>query len=275
MAFAKDTLAKIAKLLKLKPEDVEAVATATDEKELAIDDNLQTFTGDEITTLKNNEYANGKKTGVEMAVKEVKEKVGLEFQGKTIDGLLEAHGKKVLADAKIEPEKKVAEMEEKLKALQTNYQTLEKTVQEKDATVARVKVRTAVAKHIPAPGENGPALDQDEIIDLMLSKGYDFKQDETGKVVAYKDGKEVTDKLSQPEDVKNVVTGFLKEKKLIVDDVTPGGRGGGNGKAPAKFTKLSELKAHYEGQGKSTIGQEFMTEASKIKAADPEFNLSN
>lgn len=275
MAFKKETLAKIAKLLKLKPEDVEAVATAPEEKEITIDDNLQTFTAEEVTTLKNNEYANGKKTGVEMAVKEAKEKDGLDFQGKTIEGLLEAKAKKVLADAKIEPEKKVAEMEEKLKTLQTNYQTLEKTVQEKDAAVERIKVRTGVAKFIPAPGENGPALDQDEIIDLMITKGYDFKQNEAGKIVAYKDGKEVTDKLSQAEDIKNVVTGFLKEKKLLVEEPVPGGRGGGNGKAPAKFTKLSELKAFYKEQGKSDLGQEFMSEAAKLKEADPEFDFSN
>lgn len=270
----KESLEKLAKLAKIKVADLEAAIKDENEADVAIEDNLTVLTEGEITILKKNEYENGKTKGVEMAVKETKEKLGLEFQGKTIEGLAEAAQKKALADAKIEPEKKVQELTEKVKTLQTAVTEYETKISAKDAEVTKVKIHGELYKHIPEPGEEGPALSRDEMIRLMEANGYEFKMVDN-KIIAYKNGEQVVDKLTNPVDVKTVVTGFLVEKKLIAGDpAVPTGRGGGGSGKDVKITKLSELKKKYEAAGKSTNGQEFMDEATKYKAENPEFDLS-
>ena len=53
--------------------------------------------------------------------KEGKEKFGLEFEGKNLDNFASALSAKVLKEANINPDKKVAELETSLNRLQSNY----------------------------------------------------------------------------------------------------------------------------------------------------------
>jgi ribosomal protein S13 len=249
------TIAKIESILKVKGL-LDAIKSET-ETDLEIPE-IHTYDPTELETLKNNEYKNGKEKGVEMAVKDAKEKLGLDFQGKSIDGLLNSYQKKVLEDAKIEPAEKVKELSEKLSTLQNTVKEYETKLAEKDSEVEKTIVSTELYKYIPAPKEDGPAFDQEDIIYKMKREGYDFKR-EGNKVIAYKDGQKVTNKLSEDLPVKDVVEGFLKEKKLFATQPEQvKGRGGTDVRATNKPTKLSELKQQYQEQGKSLLGQEFM-----------------
>lgn len=278
MALKKEAIAKIASLLKLKEADLETAIKDEKEVDIAIDDKLQTFSEDEVTQLKNNEYAKGKTTGVEMAVKELKDELKLDFTGKTIKGLLEASNKKALEDAKIEPDKKVKELQDKLTTVQTTASELQTKLQQKDQEIAAIRDTSEVATYIPALGDNGPALGSSEVIQLMKANGYDFKRNDAGKLTAWKDGKEMQDKLSNPQPVKDVITGFMKEKKLITDEGgggAAGGRGGGKDKLPAgTYAKFSELKKAWEDSGKSTYGEEFQAEIKRVQEANKEFDMT-
>jgi hypothetical protein len=268
----KETIQKIAGLLKIKEADLETALKDEKEVDVTIEATLQTFTETEVATLKTNEYNSGKVKGVEMAVKETKEKLGLEFQGKTIEGLLTAAQKKAIDDAKIEPNKKVEELNEKLTNAQNSYKELETKLKAKETEVQNTKIKTDVFKYIPAFGDEGPAFDQEDVYHKMLREGYEFKE-ENGKTVAYLNGKQVIDKVSNPVEMKDVVTGFLKEKKLISETDAPKGRGGGNGAATSKFASLSEVKAHFQSQGKSLNGQEFSEAVNKAAADNKEFAM--
>lgn len=268
----KEDIQKLAALAKVKVEDLEAAIKDPEEKTIDVADGLHVFTETEITTLKTNEYNRAKVAAVEIAVKDAKEKMGLDFTGKTIEGLIDAASKKAVADAKIDPDKKVQELQEKLTTVQNSYKDLEAKLSEKETEISSVKINSEVFKHIPSFGENAPALAQDEVLQLMKANGYDFKN-ENGQVVAYKAGKQVQDKLSNPVDIKEVVTGFLKEKKLLTKEETPGGRGGGNGTPPAKFSSMTELKKHFEANGKSLLGSEFSEAVSKAVKDNPEFSM--
>lgn len=267
-----ETIKQIAGFLKIKESDFTAAIKDEKEVDLSIDSSLQVYTSDEVTTLKNNEYNSGKVKGVEMAVKETKEKLGIEFTGKTIDGLVTAATAKAIADAKIEPDKQVRDMQEKLATVQNSYKQLEIQFKEKEGEVETTKIKSEVFKHIPTFGENSPALGQDEVLSLMKANGYDFKN-ENGKVVTYKDGKQVIDKVSNPLEVKDVVTGFLKEKKLVGEEHTPAGRGGGSGKPAGNYATLSEMKKDYESRGISLQGAEFSQAVQKAVAANKEFAM--
>ena len=124
----KETLNKIAKSLKLKVEDLESALT--NEKEVALEiPELTLLTAEELTARDENigrtKYNEGKTAGVEMGVKELKNELGLDFDGKDIKSLVTAVQKKTLDDAKIEPNKKVEE-------LNNVVANLQKTIAEKE-----------------------------------------------------------------------------------------------------------------------------------------------
>lgn len=273
MSLKKETLQKIAALTKVKVEDLETAINDEKEVDLTIQDKLNVFTEEEVTTLKKNEYNSGKTAGVEIAVKDTREKLGLKFEGKTIDGLVEAATKKALDDAKIAPDEKVKELEGKVTNLQGTVKEYETKLAEKESEVSGIRLNSELYKHIPQPGESGPALGADEVIQLMKANGYEFKQ-ENGAVITYKGGKPVTDKLSNNQPINEVVTGFLKEKKLITEEGTPGGRGGGDKTPAGKAGKLSELKKQFTDQGKSLLGDEFRQSVAQAQKDNAEFDMN-
>ena len=267
----KETIKQVAAFLKIKEADLDAALKDEKEVDLTFDTNLQTFTPDEVSTLKTNEYNSGKVKGVEMAVKEAKDKLGLEFTGKTIDGLVTAAQKKAVDDAKVEPDKKVQELNEKLTTVQNSYKQLEIQFKEKEGEIETGFIKGEVFKHIPDLGE-GAGFDKDDVYAKMYREGYEFKK-ENGKVVAYKGGKQVLDKVSNAEDVKNVVNSFMTEKKLITGQQQPSGRGGANGAPTTKYATLSELKKSFTDQNKSHNGQEFYAAVQKAVAENKEFQM--
>lgn len=273
MALKKETLQKIATLTKTKIEDLEKAIKDEKEVDFVIPDKLTVLDDAEVQTLKTNEYNSGKVAGVEMSVKETKDKMGLNFSGKTIEGLVEAATKKALDDAKVTPDEKVKELEGKITTLQGTVKEYETKMAEKDSEVTTIKTNSELYKHIPAPGENGPALGADDVIQLMKANGYEFKN-ENGAITAYKGGKQLQDKLSNALPVKDVVSGFMKEKKLIIEDGTPGGRGGGDKKAAVKATKYSELEKQFKADGKSLLGEEFSKAVQQAVKDNKEFDMN-
>lgn len=272
MALKKETLQKIATLLKVKDTDLETAIKDTNEVDFTIDEKLTVLTEPELTTLKSNSYNDGKKAGVEIDIKDAKEKYGLDFTGKTFEGLLDAYGKKVLKDAKIEPDKKVTELEQKITTMQNTIRETEAKLAEKETEATTAVVNSELYQHIPEPGENGPAFTKAEVVGWMRMNGIDVKR-EDGAFKPYKDGKLMTDKLGNPLPVKDVVTGFITEKKLITTPTVPGGRGGKDEKPPAKATKMSELKKQFADQGKHLQGEEFAKAVAEA-AKDKEFDMN-
>lgn len=266
-----ETITKIESLLKIKGLSDAIKAEAETDIEIP---ELSVYDAAELETLKNNEYKNGKEKGVEMAVKDAKEKLSLDFQGKSIDGLLSSYQKKVLEDARIEPAEKVKELNEKVTTLQNTVKEYETKLAEKDNEVVSTKVNSELYKHIPQLGENGPALGQDDVIQLMKLKGYEFKFEE-GKIVPYKDGRQMQDKMSNPLQAKDVVDTFMKETKLVTSQPAPSGRGGTSNAPSNKPGSLKELKDQFAAQNKSTLGVEFKQAVDQAVKDNPEFKMSD
>lgn len=263
----KETLSALSKLLGID-NLAEAIA---DEKEVDIEiPTAELYSPEDIEKLKTNEYKRGGQAAVEIAVKDFKTKSGLDFTGKSLEGLIEAASKKALEEAKVEPAKKVTELEEKLKTVTATANEYKSQLDGKEQEIARVKLHTDLVKNVP----QGTLLEADEVVTLMQAKGYEFKT-ESGKLVAYKDGAIVADKLAEPVAVADVIKGFAVEKKLIVQEGgDPGGRGGGNRQpAGGAFSKASELAKKFKDEGKSLMGQEFADALRVAAEANKEFEL--
>lgn len=277
MALTKADIAKLAALSKLSVADLEKAIAEKDEVPLTIAEGLQVFTGDELNTLQKNKYDAGSIAGIEIAVKDAKTKMGLEFTGKTIDGLVDAATKKAIAEANKNPDQRVVELQGKIDALQGNVSKYETTIAEKEAAMNSLRDTFELGKHVPAPKEGGVAYSQDEVIAIMKMRGYDFKRNSEGKMEPYKAGEVMRDKLGNAMPLGDVVTGFMKEARYITDEEgldNPGGRGGKDKTGGGKITKMSQLKAKFQAEGKNLNGEEFSKAVEALAVADPNFDPS-
>lgn len=263
------TLKKIASLLKIDLSDLQEAITAETETGIEIPE-LTVLTDEELTRIKNAEYANGKEKSIEMAVKDVKKALNLDFQGKTIEGLIEAAQKKAITDAGVEPDKKVKELEKDLQTLRQHNELLNTQLQEKDKAASQAQIEKEIFREIPSLGEG--SIGVDKLLKVMKVDGIEAIMHE-GQLVAAKGGEVVKDKTAKPVLFKDFTMEYAKENKFISDSQKPQGRGQGDGNHAPVFTKFSEVAKHYEAQGKSTNGADFMNQVRELAKANPDFKL--
>lgn len=251
------------------------IATAIkDDKEVAltIDPTLTGMKAADIDILKKNQYDSGKAAGEEMPVKAAREKLGLTFEGKTIDNLLAAHKAMVIAEVNKPTDAKVTELEGQLKTVQATVATKDQEILRLSGTLDTTTINSEVLGHLPALNDTGKAVGNAAILAMLSAEGITFKR-ENGALKPYKNGQLMTDTLGSALAPKVVMDTFITEKKLIAEEL-PQGRGAGGSPVPVgKALKLSDLKAQYTAAGKSLNGKEFMDEITKL-AMDKNFDMN-
>jgi hypothetical protein len=272
--LSEKTAKQIATLLGLKEDDFLSALKADAETDVTLP--AGTFLSDtQLTEVKNREYANGKDKGVEMAVKAYKDEAGLEFTGKTIDGLVKAAQAKAIQDANIPVDDRVKDLNSQLENLRKNYTKLEGESTGKDSRVAAAENELAIYRSVPSLGDGYMGVDM--TITLMKSKGYDFVN-ENGEIVVKKGGATVVDNLSKVIPVKDVMQTFQKENGLF-KEVTPPAAPGRSGRdtpgGKVAYTKMSELKAAWEAEGKNINGLEFSNQVRELKKENKDFDMKN
>lgn len=92
----------------------EEISQGIEKGEFELKTDLKVFKNEDFETLQKNiantEYQKGKTAGEEMLYKSGREKLGLEFEGKTFENFTEAFKTKILKEASIEPTQKVNEL---------------------------------------------------------------------------------------------------------------------------------------------------------------------
>lgn len=145
-------LADIEKKLGLNPGEFKTFYEDAAEKEVDIS-GLEIVKKTDLELRMTNIREEAKTAGLEVAVKNAREKLGLDFTGKTIDNLVDAYGKKVLADAKIDPDKKVIELTTDLDALRKNNEAIVKERDELKTTFKQkedsYKVQSTILGKLP------------------------------------------------------------------------------------------------------------------------------
>lgn len=201
---------------------------SSDKEEAVEFSKVTLFTDDQLDTLKEKVGKDSAKTGsktiVEMKVKTLRDKHGLEFEGKDIETLMESYADKLVKDAKVAPNKQLDEQKESFKKLQKTY---DETVLEKDGKISGLqseignyKVSGEMAKHLP-DGLIGIKPNQfNTLAKTELSFGYD----DDGIFVAKKGDKILKDNREIPLPVKDVLTDYAKANGWL----TSNGRGGGD-----------------------------------------------
>ena len=244
------------------------------EKDVTIPEGRTVLEDKELTTLKATEYNNGKTAGLEMGVKDYAKDNNIVFTGKTLEGLVKAASDAAVKAAGVDPGEQVKQLNTELENIRKNYSELEGKVQEKEGVAAKATTRASIYGELPTLGET--AVPMPKVLQLMESDGYDFKN-ENGKIIAYLNGEKVVDKVSQAVPLKDVISGYAKENKLVSAapaDPKIKGRGGDDGKEKVVFTKLSELKEHFKNNDKHIQGKEFADTLKQIRKDNPEFDMT-
>lgn len=208
------------------------------------------FSNDELSSRDRAKYDEGKDAGYDIHAKELKSITGVDVERfKEPKIFAEAFREKIIQDAKIEPDKKVQELETEKKTLQGRIQEFEDKLKEtKSKFTEKERDRNFRDRLRKALDGKKTIIDPDDTIDLF-SKRYEREYDEQGNVILKKDGKKLKDKSETPRQPEDVFNEFLSEKKYI--KIEEGGRNGGDepgsGSGFDAFQKRMEKEGHKEG----------------------------
>lgn len=179
---------------------------------------------------------------IESAVKEQRNALGLEFQGKTIENLVNAIKSKTESESKIEPE-------ERYKNLKSEFEGLVAKLNEKDAEFNSFKtqiektnllneIKGEFTKHIP----DNVLVSKSTIFTEAKEKGFSFEKEEGKIVVKDSNGNVLKDDNYSPITVKDWVSNFSTPYLAKVEGGAGKGDDTGEGKAGSfeAFMKESE-----------------------------------
>lgn len=269
---------EIASLLKIDEKAFLEAIKSDKEAEITIPKGLQVFTAQELTTRDDNQkklgYSDGKEAGLDIFIKEQKQKHGLDFEGKDPEKFVTSLKDRVLADAKVEPNAQLKEKEAMITKLQgtvqeyeNKYKTLE---QEKKEMAKKGKLTKVVPANLP--------FDADEVLMSMESRGYSFEEDEKGNIIPKKNGEVIRDdKTQNPLDHKAVINDYVvNERKWVKsteEDPPKKGRGDGSDRRTAGvLSSMKAAKEEWQAQGKSINSADFKAFVDDAAKNNKEFD---
>ncbi len=280
------TVAALAKVTGLSADDLANGISQEKEVDLEIAV-VKTFTDSEWESYEDRldkdfkkKYDEGKETGEKQMIREMKTKVGLEYEGRKPEDFIEKFKGKVLSDAKLDPDGRVKELEKDLKFIK------ETTLKEEQDKVSRLtkenselKIDGKIGQYIKAPD----GLTQEDA-KIIVMKNLDFSIDSEGKEVVKKNGQILKDKTRNNVSFENAIIDFATERKWRTGTEGRGGKDNPAGKGvglddPKKARKMSELNTYFEQKEINPMGEEargIISEAAKAaKEAKEEFDFAS
>jgi hypothetical protein len=188
---------------------------------------------------------------------------------------MEAYRKKIQDEAKVEPSKKVQELESVISNLKANASAYEREKAELVGQFKREPIKSSIIMGL----EKEYLLSRGDMLNLMISNGYEFDED-SGKTIVKLNGNILRDEKTQdPLPVSSVFESFATSKNLLKTETTPppaNGRGAGSTKKPvSSFNTLAEFQKHWESEGKSVNSSDFAAAALKYREESGNPNFMN
>lgn len=288
MAIKTESLSKLLVKLKIAPDETAAkeLITSKDESDVSFPAGHHIFSDDELSTRDNSNKATYTKAGTEIAVKQLKELVGLAYDGegsKDPKKFTEEYAKKVLQEANINIDDKIKERDKTIGKLRETIQGIEtaQSAAEQKATAAKQDYELLTWIHDIKP-EN---LEDADIVGIIKRSNELFE--ENGNMFVKRNGEVVKDqKLQTPIPAKDAIRSFMTERKLVKAAPAAdgggegGGAGGGRGAGDSKgntggITNLSQFNAHLEKNGINPKSQEATALLTKTAGANANFDFNH
>jgi hypothetical protein len=202
------------------------------------------------TVFGKNRFEDGKKAMSEIKAKELKEKHGIEIEGKDLDAVVEAYVGKKIADTGAKP----AEWAEEKKTLQKKIEEAEQNLSNKTKEFSEkfrtIETSNQVASLIP----DGTVIAKDDLVTLFNTRYRIAPED--GRTVIFKGSEKLQDNRLEPLPLKDVVASFLDEGKYLGVSGMGGKDIGGKGGGSAKFKTLNEFNDYCETQDINPMSEE-------------------
>lgn len=256
-------ISEIETALGLKAGTLDTAIKSTTEDVIDIS-GLEIMKKTDFESFKTNLKENSRTAAIEESVKEYRTKLGLDFQGKTLDKLVDAYKEKIIKDANLNPDKRVSELEKDLGIMKNNYETTNEKLTKVESEYKQKEnlrtIRDAVVAEIPA----NTIIPKEDVLNIFFSKNK-IELVDTGGII-FKKGDEVLKNPTtlNPLSIKEVMTEF------ITPYVKPP-EGGGGGKdnpglaKPGSFAAFSEEMVKAGNPEGSTKFNEEMSKRIKEK----------
>jgi hypothetical protein len=247
---------------------------------------INLMTDDELKTAKTGyfekeggtKFVDGMRSGVEQLVKTFRNKRGLDFEGKIkFDGegkidfdataglVADNFETKILADAKIEPDKQIKDLQGKIEKIQSTYD-IEKSKWEDgkkgyDKKIKELNQDYFLQTNLP----NVEGLSKKQLSVLFKADGFNVDFDENGQPFPTQFGKRITDKMEKNIPFEGFALQYIDENKF--SKKAPG-KGGKDDVPPAsqKFKTKNEAFAYMEKEKidpTSFNGQQILSDIGK------------
>lgn len=200
----------------------------------------------------------------EIKIKNLKKDLGLEFEGKKDEDFINAFKTKILEEANIEPSKRISELENTLKTINTTLEDKDKELLNLKTSYQKDKVRLEAKNYLKVPETLG--LSKEEATDLFLMK-YDIKEDGI-----YKGEERIVDpKTAKPLELKDVVNSFVTERgwnKEVV--IGRGGQGINNNNSVGVPTSLEEFNSLAQEKGFNVGSKDYNAYLAEVVKENPD-----
>jgi hypothetical protein len=260
--------------------EIDALINDTEEKDVAPMEGVKIYTPEEYTTLETNLKDAGKggytKAGKEILIKELKEKIGLEFDGKDPDLFIEKAKEHFIAEAKIPANEAKQQWEKDKGILQTQITDWKTKYESEVGASAAAKLDATLLAKFPANRSKGLS-DEDRL--LLLKSKMEVKS-EDGKQVVYYKGEKLQDNLTNPLNIDTAITHvFTAEKWLEEGKGGAGGRGGNNNNAGGAggngvFKTLRDVNEHIEKNNWHPGSQQATQFMQQVMKDNPQLDLA-
>jgi predicted hydrocarbon binding protein len=219
----KKVIELLAGTLKLTVEELTQAIETEGEVDFKLPEGVRVLSGEELETIKDNHgktrYDAGKTAGSEMLLKDLSEKVGFSEAVKDGETFVKNFKNNILDEAKVEPNKKVTELESSLGALRNKLIQKDSEFESLQSSVKVEKTRLEAQSYIPELPES-LGLKKSEAANLLLN-GVEFKEDGI-----YKNGSLLKDNMEKPISMEDYISSSVSERGW---GKAPTGRGGGSG----------------------------------------------
>lgn len=252
----------------LTAEELKAFMTSDEEVEISVPkvhlltdtelDGVKEAVKKSVTPAGDSGYIEGMKAGTEQLVKAFRKSKGLEFEGKIkygIDGKIDFDATaghvsehletKILADANLNPDKRIQELDLSLKKVQKAYDDdkllWDNKTKEYDGKLKSLNQDYFIQTNLPKV----EGLNEKQLSALLKADGYNVDFDENGKAFPIQFGKPVVDKMERPVSFDSFAKEYIERNGW---SNKPIGKGGHDEKPdqPQRFTTKNEAMAHME-----------------------------
>lgn len=222
-------------------------------------------TPEEEETFKTNIRTEAKQTGVEITIKEYRDKLGLSFEGKNMDAFTEAYKKKVLEEANIQPDTKVKALESDIEKLRNNIQTIQSEKERVENQFQSFKIGTQIQTEIGSIIPANTVIPKDDMITIIKNK-YDFTV-ENGKTVVKQNGEILKNPTTlEPLTPKDTIDKFFMDNPTYINKGN-GGSGGGDSGSGSSKQSIDKFIEEMQGKGIAPNSDKFNAEMNeRIKA---------